>query len=49
MDNRLLFPSFFGTSPQVCYMWSTQRPPNSSPNHLLWGLLLLKAIQHREC
>lgn len=41
-----LFRSFFGTSPQVCAivwdMLSTQRPPNSTPNHLLWGLLLLK-------
>ncbi len=41
-----LFRSFFGTFPQVCAivwdMLSTQRPPNSTPNHLLWGLLLLK-------
>ena len=41
-----LFRSFFGTSPQVCaILWdilSTQRPPNSTPKHLLWGLLLLK-------
>ncbi|KAK4037477.1 hypothetical protein OUZ56_029510 [Daphnia magna] len=41
-----LFRSFFGTSPQVyAIVWdilSTQRPPNSTPNHLLWGFLLLK-------
>jgi hypothetical protein len=49
MGNRLLFPSFFETSPQVCYMLSTQRPPNSSLNHLLWGILLLKTVQHRMC
>jgi hypothetical protein len=41
-----LFRSFFGTSPQVCAivwdMLSPQRPPNTTPNHLLWGHLLLK-------
>ncbi|XP_045034955.1 uncharacterized protein LOC116930552 [Daphnia magna] len=41
-----LFRAFFGTTPQVCeivwHMLSTRRPPNSTPHHLLWGLLLLK-------
>lgn len=38
--------NIFGTSPQVCeIVWDmllTRRPPNSVPEHLLWGLLLLK-------
>jgi hypothetical protein len=38
--------AFFGTSPQVCVIvWnqlSTRRPTNSTPEHLLWGLMLLK-------
>jgi hypothetical protein len=41
-----LFRAFFGTTPQVCeivwHMMSTRRPPQSTPHHLLWGLLLLK-------
>jgi len=40
------FRAFFGTSPQVCVIvWdklSTRRPTNSTPEHLLWGLMLLK-------
>ena len=40
------FRAFFGTSPQVCeIVWdrlSTLRPKDSIPEHLLWGLMLLK-------
>lgn len=43
------FRAFFGTSPEVCaILWnklSEQRPQNSSPVHLLWGLMLLKQYQ----
>ena len=40
------FRAFFGTSPLVCLIAWDQlfhvRPRNSSPEHLLWALLLLK-------
>ena len=40
------FRSFFGTSPLVCAVtWDRLllvRPNNSSPQHLLWTLMLLK-------
>ena len=39
------FRAFFGTSPQVCALvWNglSTRPPNSKPEYLLWGLMLLK-------
>lgn len=45
MGHRI-FRAFFGTSPQVCEivwdMLTTRRPPNSTPKHLLWGLMMLK-------
>ena len=40
------FRAFFGTSPLVCVVvWDlllVQRPRKSTPEHLLWALLLLK-------
>jgi hypothetical protein len=40
------FRAFFGTSPLVCVVvWDlllVHRPRKSSPDHLLWALLLLK-------
>ena len=43
------FRAFFGTSPEVCaILWNKlfeKRPQNSSPIHLLWGLMLPKEYQ----
>jgi len=40
------FRAFFGTTPQICAnVWDrllTRRPEKSTPDHLLWALLLLK-------
>lgn len=40
------FRAFFGTSPTVCFaVWNmllVHRPRKSTPEHLLWALLLLK-------
>lgn len=39
------FRAFFGTSPQICVIvWNmlSQKPANSSPEHLLWALMVLK-------
>eukprot|EP00172_Hildenbrandia_rubra_P000214 Plantae.Rhodophyta-Hildenbrandia_rubra.ctg10970.p1 GENE.Plantae.Rhodophyta-Hildenbrandia_rubra.ctg10970~~Plantae.Rhodophyta-Hildenbrandia_rubra.ctg10970.p1 ORF type:complete len:128 (-),score=5.45 Plantae.Rhodophyta-Hildenbrandia_rubra.ctg10970:13-396(-) len=49
------FRALFGASPAVCATaWNLMRsslPPRSSPAHLLWGLLLLKAYssEHVNC
>ncbi len=47
------FRAYFGTSPLVCVvtwekLWSV-RPKNSTPEHMLWALMLLKQYSVESC